>query len=146
MRQFIRNYRPIVRPPGQQRQYLERLKLSNPKVYEMIHNLGTRGNAFMSHTKNTIKTMQDSYVEEFLRFKSNPLVREDYLNHNGGVRIGKILEDLDALAGSISYLHCSEKMKAGEVVIVTASVDRIDLLANIPSDKDLKLSGHVSCI
>lgn len=87
--------------------------------------------------------MSESYVEEFLRFKSNPQVKEDYLNYYGGIRIGKILEDLDALAGSISYLHCAE---TSDVIVVTASVDRIDLLTSIPADKDLKISGHVSCI
>ena len=122
----FRSYRPVVRPPGQQRAYLDRLKMSNPRVYGMITSLSTRGKAAMSekHRKST-KSMQESYVEEFLRFKSNPEVKEDYLNYYGDIRIGKILEDLDALAGSISYLHCSEKMSAGDVVIVTASVGSI---------------------
>lgn len=136
-----RNYRPIVRPPGQQRMYLDRLKLSNPKVYEI---LTTRPSASATNaTESSVKGMGDSYVEEFLRLKSNPQVKEDYLNHYGGIRIGKILEDLDALAGSISYLHCSDTR---DVIIVTATVDRIDLLAPIPADKDLKISGHVSCM
>jgi acyl-coenzyme A thioesterase 9 len=52
--------------------------------------------------------MIDSYVEEYLPFKSDPNVREEYLNAYGTIRIGKILEDLDALAGSIAYVHCDD--------------------------------------
>lgn len=120
--------------------YLERLKLSNPKVYDIITQ--KRPTASVANNSNLVKGMCDSYVEEFIRFKSNPQVKEDYLNYYGGIRIGKILEDLDALAGSISYLHCED---TSDVIIVTASVDRIDLLTSIPPDKDLRISGHVSC-
>jgi acyl-coenzyme A thioesterase 9 len=55
-----------------------------------------------------IKTMKDSYVEEYLPFKTDKEFREEYVNVYGRIRLGKILEDLDALAGSIAYKHCDD--------------------------------------
>ena len=54
------------------------------------------------------KRMIDSYVEEYLPFKSDLNVREEYVNVYGKIRIGKVFEDLDALAGSIAYAHCDD--------------------------------------
>jgi acyl-coenzyme A thioesterase 9 len=89
--------------------------------------------------------MQDSYVEEYLRFKSDPSFKEDYVNMYGAIRIGKVLEDLDALAGSIAYLHCDDGPDFPiSKTIVTASLDRIDMTSHIPPDMDIKLSGHVT--
>ncbi|KAJ1558419.1 hypothetical protein HK096_000996, partial [Nowakowskiella sp. JEL0078] len=93
------------------------------------------------------KRMEDSYVEEFLPFKSYPAELENYINFYGGVRIGKIFEDLDAMAGSASYKHADDGLvNTPPLTIVTASVDRIDLLSRIPADKDLRLSGYVTYV
>ncbi|KAI8801508.1 HotDog domain-containing protein [Cladochytrium replicatum] len=93
------------------------------------------------------KRMKDSYVEEFLPFKSEPQVKEEYVNVYGGIRIGKILEDLDALSGSVAYSHCDDhEPYTPPMRIVTASVDRIDLLSPIPPDVDVRLSGYVSYV
>ncbi|KAI8818631.1 HotDog domain-containing protein [Fimicolochytrium jonesii] len=90
--------------------------------------------------------MQDSYLEEILEF-TNPDIREEYVNPHGTVRIGKVLEDLDALAGSIAYMHCDDNSaETIPLTIVTASLDRIDLLQSIPMDQDLRLSGHVTWV
>lgn len=61
-------------------------------------------------------------------------------------RYGKILEDLDAMAGAISYKHCDDgKTDSTPLTIVTASVDRIDFLKPW-GIKDLRLSGHVTFV
>ncbi|TPX72908.1 hypothetical protein SpCBS45565_g00278 [Spizellomyces sp. 'palustris'] len=93
------------------------------------------------------KKMKDSYIEEYLLFKTEPDVKEEYLNVYGGIRIGKILEDLDALAGSIGYLHCDDgRSETIPLTIVTASLDRIDMLDVIPPDEDIRISGHVTWV
>jgi acyl-coenzyme A thioesterase 9 len=52
---------------------------------------------------------------------------------------------LDALAGAIAYKHVDNPVDAPPVTIVTASVDRLDLL--LPNQPvDLKLSGHVAYV
>ncbi|KAI8611699.1 HotDog domain-containing protein [Chytriomyces sp. MP71] len=91
-----------------------------------------------------IKKMSDSFVQVFLPFWSDPSLKEEYLSHFGYIRMGKVLEDMDALAGYISFLHGV----GGERLLtcVTASVDRIDLLRQIPTDLDLTLSGCVTYV
>lgn len=56
------------------------------------------------------------------------------------------MEDLDALAGAISYKHTDDgKTDSSPLTIVTASVDRIDLLKPLGMS-DLRLSGHVTYV
>lgn len=56
------------------------------------------------------------------------------------------MEDLDALAGAISYKHTDDgKTDSSPLTIVTASVDRIDLLKPL-GVCDLRLSGHVTYV
>lgn len=89
------------------------------------------------------KTMLDSYMEEYLPFKSSPELLDEYVTTGGKVRIGKILEDLDALAGAISYKHTDTFVASPPLTVVTASVDRMELL--MPNTvEDFKLSGHVA--
>ncbi|RIA92076.1 HotDog domain-containing protein [Glomus cerebriforme] len=96
--------------------------------------------------KLILRTMSDSYVEEFLPFKSDPDLLEEYVNSDGGIRIGKIFEDLDLLAANISYKHCViEKENYSNITIVTASVDRLDLIKSLPIC-DIRLNGHISYV
>lgn len=92
------------------------------------------------------KRMQDSYVELYLPFTEDPELLEKYIATSGLIRLGKVLEDLDSLAGNISYQHALGG-RPGEmsapIYIVTASVDRLDLLAPLTSTANYRLSGHV---
>ena len=45
------------------------------------------------------KRMQDSYVELYLPFTEDPELLEKYIATSGLIRLGKVLEDLDSLAG-----------------------------------------------
>lgn len=97
------------------------------------------------------RNMHDSYCEVVLPFKSSPEFLEQYTNASGGIRTGKIMEVLDSTAGSVAYKHVlgPEAETVGTIqeqgfYIVTASVDRLDMLAPIyPPLRDLRLSGHV---
>lgn len=46
------------------------------------------------------KRMQDSYVELYLPFTEDPELLEKYIATSGLIRLGKVLEDLDTLAGN----------------------------------------------
>ncbi|KAG0088771.1 hypothetical protein BGZ92_005750 [Podila epicladia] len=93
-----------------------------------------------------LKTMQDSYTEIILPFKTDKALLEEYINVGGSLRHGKIMEDLDALAGAISYKHADDgNADSSPLTIVTASVDRIDLLKPL-GVCDLRLSGHVTYV
>ncbi|KAJ3298667.1 Acyl-coenzyme A thioesterase 9, mitochondrial [Rhizoclosmatium sp. JEL0117] len=90
------------------------------------------------------KRMSDSLLQVFLPFRSDKALKEEYINHYNRIRVGKVLEDLDALAGSIGQLHCEGSSRP--LSIVTASVDRIDLIHDIPTDQDVAVYGHVSYV
>ncbi|PWN48734.1 Thioesterase/thiol ester dehydrase-isomerase, partial [Violaceomyces palustris] len=94
------------------------------------------------------KRMHDSYVELSLPFSKDPELLERYIATSGLIRLGKILEDLDTLAGAISYQHALGSLpRAGDatapIFVVTASVDRLDLLEPIKANADYRLSGQV---
>ena len=79
----------------------------------------------------TSRSMYDSYTEIYLPFVSSPELFEQYTNATGGIRIGKLLEHLDSLSGSISYKHMLGphvetlgKIKERGFYIVTAAADR----------------------
>ncbi|KAF9529036.1 HotDog domain-containing protein [Crepidotus variabilis] len=93
--------------------------------------------------------MQDSYSELILPFSSSKELFEQYTNATGGIRTGKLMEHLDSMAGSIAYKHILGPVKTlGKLedrgfYVVTASVDRLDMLAPLVPSRDLRLSGHV---
>jgi len=96
------------------------------------------------------RSMHDSYSEVVLPFASDPQLFEQYTNASGGIRFGKLLEHLDSLAGSIAYKHVLGpnvetlgKIKERGFYIVTAAVERLDMLAPLLPVRDLRLSGHV---
>jgi acyl-coenzyme A thioesterase 9 len=64
------------------------------------------------------------------------------------MRIGKLLEDLDALAGNIAFYHVRNEDNAAALpLIVTASVDRIRLKKTSPTmSSDQVLSGRVTYV
>ncbi|KAF7297175.1 hypothetical protein MIND_00950600 [Mycena indigotica] len=98
----------------------------------------------------TERSMHDSYCELVLPFGSSPKLLEQYTNVHGGIRTGMLMEHLDSLAGSISYKHMLgpgvESLGSIEergFYIVTASVDRLDMLSPLNPSCDLRLSGQV---
>ncbi|KAK9859845.1 hypothetical protein WJX84_005719 [Apatococcus fuscideae] len=69
---------------------------------------------------------------------------EQYRNPWGLVRVGKLLEDLDSLAGNIAFRHCEPSDASARMpLLVTASVDSIALSKRLSLDQDVTLSGQV---
>ncbi|KAK7440049.1 hypothetical protein VKT23_017300 [Stygiomarasmius scandens] len=98
----------------------------------------------------TPRAMHDSYTEFILPFGSSPQILEEYTNASGGIRTGKLMEHLDSLAGSIAYKHMLGpsvetvgNTKEMGFYIVTASVERLDMLGRLNPARDLRLSGQV---
>jgi len=102
-------------------------------------------------------------------FSSQELLAESYRSPWNTMRIGRLLEDLDALAGNIAFYHVrkqdntpssnrgndedeaqqQQQQQEEEVhpLIVTASIDRIKLRKDSPSiDLDQTLSGRVTYV
>ncbi|KAI8462884.1 MAG: HotDog domain-containing protein [Monoraphidium minutum] len=68
---------------------------------------------------------------------------ECYANPWRGVRIGRLLEDLDSLAGSVALRHCAVPGRRPPH-LVTAGVDAIHLKRPLLLDRDLTLEGQVA--
>lgn len=101
-----------------------------------------------------VRRMGDSYVQLDLPFSTEASLREQYVGGISKVRIGRLMEDFDSLAGAAAYKHVlpdgvdlADASKYG-FYLVTAAVDRMDLLRPLQnadgSVPDLRLSGHVS--
>ncbi|KAG7949171.1 hypothetical protein I3843_13G048100 [Carya illinoinensis] len=95
-------------------------------------------------TEFLTRTPSQSRTTILYRFSSDPILREQYRDPWNDVRIGKLVEELDALAGFISVKHCSdEDSTTRPLLLVTASVDRIVLKKPISVEVDLKIVGSV---
>ena len=72
--------------------------------------------------------------------------RDKYLTAQGGVRLGRLLEDMDIFAVHLVFKHVlNPKQKEGMASpfsIVTALVDQIDFTGTIRPDQDIRMSGE----
>lgn len=93
------------------------------------------------------RTMNDSLIQVYLPFLDNKELFGDYVNIMGGIRFGKIMEDLDVFAATCAYMHCGTSTTNGEkLTIVTASVDRIDVHMRLDEPMNLRMKGMVTFV
>lgn len=93
------------------------------------------------------KTPSKSRTSVVYKFSSDYVLRELYRNPWNEIRMGKLLEDLDALAGTISFKHCSSSDGTTRpLILVTASVDKMLMKKPIRIDTDLKIEGAVTWV
>lgn len=93
------------------------------------------------------RCMNDSLIQVSLPFLDNKELFGDYVNIIGGIRFGKILEDLDVFAATCAYMHCGTSTAKGEkLTIVTAAVDRIDVHMRLDEPVNLRMKGMVTFV
>lgn len=87
-----------------------------------------------------------SRVEVSYPFSTDVYLQEAYRNPWGQMRLGRLLEDLDALAGNVAFFHADDgtRPESEQPVLVTASVDRIRLRERPDVRLDQHLSGCVT--
>ena len=94
------------------------------------------------------RSMKDSIREAVVPLGDNPSVRDKYLTFYKTVRIGKLLEDMDTLAGLVGYKYYkgpAEYEDRAPFALVTASVDKFKLKESfIRSDRNIRMTGFVS--
>ena len=92
-----------------------------------------------------VKTPSDSKIVIDYKFSTDDYLREAYQSPGGTMRFGKVLEDLDALAGNSAFRHV-EGNGGDNLMLVTAAVDRI-ALKDIPElSHDQRLTGQVTYV
>lgn len=105
-------------------------------------------NTIASDLRPKGKPPSSARVEVSYPFSTDSMLWESYRSPWGQVRIGKLLEDLDALAGNIAFFHVDSDDTVSDnknfPVIVTASVDKINLRDRPASTSNLLLSGQVT--
>ncbi|CAO2838283.1 unnamed protein product [Amaranthus hypochondriacus] len=105
------------------------------------------GNERISQDGLMSKTPSQSRTSIEYKFSSDYALREQYRNPWNEIRTGKLVEDLDALAGTISYKHCANSSGITRpIILVTASVDKILLKKPILVDVDLSINGAVTWV
>lgn len=97
------------------------------------------------------RRMIDSYDTAIIPIASDPVLRDKYIVADGGVRIGRLLEDMDIFAVHLVFKHCLNPLKpadseASPWTIVTGLVDQIDFTGKIRPDCDIRMSGHVTWV
>ncbi|KAL7638496.1 UNVERIFIED_CONTAM: hypothetical protein RMT77_011066 [Armadillidium vulgare] len=98
------------------------------------------------------RRMSDSWDCALIPLGSNSELREKYLTFLGGVRTGRLLEDMDIFAVWLCYKHILNPLQKegypSPYAVVTALVDRIDFHKGVAlrADKDIMLEGSVSWV
>lgn len=80
-----------------------------------------------------------------LPFKSDRDVYNQYVNFDGHLRTGLLMEDMDALAANVANAHCQLNRAAGEA-LVTASVDSIHMYREIEDAVGKDAEMKVCCL
>jgi acyl-coenzyme A thioesterase 9 len=110
------------------------------KLEQDMENKGTK------ESKIVTKKPRDSLITLDFPFSTDEKLRDIYITQNNGMRIGRLLEDLDSFAGEVAYKHADGFSNARPITIVTASVDRIELQQPIIPFFDLKFEGWVTWV
>lgn len=91
------------------------------------------------------KYPHESEVILDLPFFSDHVLRDQYVRFDGGVRFELILEDLDALAANVAFMHTDAGFSnAPTLSLVTAACDGVEMLRPFPMDTDLVMKGLVT--
>ncbi|GLC67776.1 hypothetical protein PLESTF_000606200 [Pleodorina starrii] len=85
----------------------------------------------VTYNFSTDRTLHEMY--RYDRFRSR--------NPWGHLRLGRLLEDLDSLAGNVAFEHCHTGR--GPPLLVTASVDEIAVRHPLLVDRDIVVRGQV---
>ncbi len=106
-----------------------------------------QGKMVQSQDELEPRSMKDSTKEAIIPLGNDPIVRDKYLTFYKTVRIGKLLEDMDTLAGLVGYKYYKgpSSSKKAPFALVTGSVDKFNIMeSNIRSDRNIKMTGFVS--
>jgi acyl-coenzyme A thioesterase 9 len=82
-------------------------------------------------------------LEKLLNFSTDEILRNQYVDTNGFLRLGLVLEDVDLLCGNTAMRYL-ETLGEDKTKVVTVSIDRLDLMKQIPGDKDLHFVSTVN--
>ena len=81
----------------------------------------------MSQKKSLpVRKTADSEINKIMPFSKDKELRERYINFFGALRLGKLLEDLDLIAGQVAYKH-TEGWEHGLTIVTAACANCVQL-------------------
>ena len=93
------------------------------------------------------KSSKESRLVIKYNFSQDQKLRDLYVDSHGSILTGKLLEDLDALAGNVAFQHCDDNNpQTRPLSLVTASVERIRQSKKISAFDDILLIGQVAWV
>lgn len=90
----------------------------------------------------TTETRPPKLIAVTYQFSTDKVLQEMYRNPWGHMRVGRLLEDLDSLAGNVAFDHCHTGGSALPL-LVTASVDEISVRHPLRLERDVVVRGQV---
>ena len=67
-----------------------------------------------------------------------------YRNPWNHIRMGRVLEDMDSMAGNIAFVHCDDGDPATlPPMLVTAAVERIEMIHSVDLEHDATLCASL---
>lgn len=74
------------------------------------------------------------------------MVCVQYRNPWNHIRMGRVLEDMDSMAGNIAFTHCDDDDPATLLpMLVTAAVERIEMIRSVDLEHDASLCAPSPC-
>ena len=97
------------------------------------------------------RRMTDSFDQAIIPLGSDAKLRDRYTTFFGGVRVGRLLEDMDIFAVHLVFKHMlisggGKESPQSPFSIVTALVDSIDVRKPMFATQDIKMMGHVTWV
>lgn len=97
------------------------------------------------------RRMTDSFDQAIIPLGSDTKLRDRYTTFFGGVRVGRLLEDMDIFAVHLVFKHMlisggGKENPQSPFSIVTALVDSIDVRKQLSATQDIKMMGHVTWV
>ena len=94
------------------------------------------------------KQPAESRVEITYNLVEDPMLRDLYIDTRGGVLVGKLLEDMDSLAGTVAFIHCSDDdSSTPPPQLVTATSEAINLtIGSLSASQNMVMIGQVGYV
>lgn len=94
------------------------------------------------------KQPQDSRVAITYNLVEDPMLRDLYIDTRGGVLVGKLLEDMDSLAGTVAFIHCADDDSlTPPPQLVTATSEAITLTSgSLSASQNMVMIGQVGYV
>lgn len=96
---------------------------------------------FSQRPDKSLNYFSASWLRIVFPLETNQSIRKYLVKvEQKGVRIGRLLEIMDIMAGRVCYLHCGSRHESKDFTIVTASVDGIQFFHDVLDiDKNITL-------